>query len=119
MILVVAYDTPINLKAFYSHASGTHASCRAGTHHIRMYLVSRESKLLCPLTERRLSALAPSKRRSDGALDLVFICSHGSVAELYCGSAIMDSLVHGWLPPSRQNWELIVYSFQFFPIVRL
>lgn len=28
------------------------------------------------------------------------------------------ALIENWLPPTRQNWELIVYYFQFFPIVR-
>lgn len=27
------------------------------------------------------------------------------------------SLVQGWLPPSRENWEFIAYAWQFFPIV--
>lgn len=28
-------------------------------------------------------------------------------------------LIPGILPPSRENWELIVYYWQFFPLVRL
>lgn len=27
------------------------------------------------------------------------------------------ALIQNWLPPSRENWELLVYYFQFFPIV--
>ena len=27
------------------------------------------------------------------------------------------ALIPGWLPPSRENWELLVYYFQFFPLV--
>jgi 3-oxo-5-alpha-steroid 4-dehydrogenase 1 len=29
------------------------------------------------------------------------------------------SLVQGWYPPSRENWELIAYAWQFFPLVRV
>lgn len=28
-------------------------------------------------------------------------------------------LIPDILPPSRENWELIVYYWQFFPLVRL
>ena len=28
------------------------------------------------------------------------------------------SLVQGWYPPSRENWEFIAYAWQFFPLVR-
>jgi 3-oxo-5-alpha-steroid 4-dehydrogenase 1 len=28
------------------------------------------------------------------------------------------ALVQDWLPPTRQNWKLVVYFFQFFPVVR-
>ena len=28
------------------------------------------------------------------------------------------ALIDGWLPPTRQNWELVVYCFQFLPVVR-
>lgn len=28
------------------------------------------------------------------------------------------ALIEGWLPPSRTNWELLVFYFQFFPLVR-
>lgn len=28
------------------------------------------------------------------------------------------ALIEGILPPSRENWEWIVYLFQFFPLVR-
>ncbi|TAQ83201.1 hypothetical protein B7494_g8475, partial [Chlorociboria aeruginascens] len=27
------------------------------------------------------------------------------------------ALIKNWLPPTRENWELIVYYFQFFPIL--
>jgi len=27
------------------------------------------------------------------------------------------AIVENWMPPSRENWELVVYLFQFFPIV--
>ncbi len=27
------------------------------------------------------------------------------------------ALVENWLPPSRENWELVVWLFQFFPLV--
>jgi len=27
------------------------------------------------------------------------------------------AIVENWIPPSRENWELIVYLFQFFPLV--
>lgn len=27
------------------------------------------------------------------------------------------ALVPGWLPPSRENWELLAYAWQFFPVV--
>lgn len=30
----------------------------------------------------------------------------------------IPQILEGWLPPTRANWELIVWSFQFFPIVR-
>jgi 3-oxo-5-alpha-steroid 4-dehydrogenase 1 len=29
------------------------------------------------------------------------------------------ALVENWLPPTRQNWELVVYCFQFFPLVKI
>lgn len=29
------------------------------------------------------------------------------------------ALVQGWLPPSRENWELLVWAWQLFPVVRL
>merc|ERR1712183_1007568 len=27
------------------------------------------------------------------------------------------SLVQGWYPPSRENWEFIAYAWQFFPLL--
>ncbi|KAH6674521.1 steroid 5 alpha-reductase [Halenospora varia] len=27
------------------------------------------------------------------------------------------ALVENWMPPSKENWELVVYLFQFFPLV--
>ncbi|CAL3967416.1 hypothetical protein PZA11_003724 [Diplocarpon coronariae] len=27
------------------------------------------------------------------------------------------AIVENWMPPSRENWELVVYLFQFFPLV--
>ncbi|KAH8685597.1 steroid 5 alpha-reductase [Tricladium varicosporioides] len=27
------------------------------------------------------------------------------------------ALVENWMPPSKENWELVVYIFQFFPLV--
>lgn len=27
------------------------------------------------------------------------------------------AIVENWMPPSRENWELVVYCFQFFPLV--
>ena len=29
------------------------------------------------------------------------------------------ALIENWMPPSRENWDLIVYLFQFFPIVSI
>jgi hypothetical protein len=29
------------------------------------------------------------------------------------------AIVEKWLPPSRENWELICYIWQFFPIVSI
>jgi hypothetical protein len=29
------------------------------------------------------------------------------------------ALIEEWMPPTRQNWELLVFYFQFFPLVRL
>ncbi|KAK6408429.1 hypothetical protein LTR95_018432 [Oleoguttula sp. CCFEE 5521] len=29
----------------------------------------------------------------------------------------LPSLVTGWYPPSRENWEFIAYAWQFFPLV--
>jgi hypothetical protein len=28
------------------------------------------------------------------------------------------ALIENWLPPSRENWELAVKLFTFFPLVR-
>lgn len=28
------------------------------------------------------------------------------------------AIVENWLPPSKENWELINFAWQFFPIVR-
>jgi len=28
------------------------------------------------------------------------------------------TLIPGWLPPSRENWQLISFAWQFFPLVR-
>ena len=27
------------------------------------------------------------------------------------------AIVEGWCPPTRENWELLVYLWQFFPLV--
>jgi hypothetical protein len=27
------------------------------------------------------------------------------------------AIIEGWLPPTREHWELISYTFQFFPLV--
>jgi hypothetical protein len=27
------------------------------------------------------------------------------------------AIVQNWLPPSRENWELITWLWQFFPLV--
>lgn len=27
------------------------------------------------------------------------------------------AIIEGWLPPTREHWELIVYWWQFFPVV--
>lgn len=32
-------------------------------------------------------------------------------------SIIKMVLVENWMPPSRENWELIVWGFQWFPLV--
>jgi 3-oxo-5-alpha-steroid 4-dehydrogenase 1 len=29
------------------------------------------------------------------------------------------ALVENWMPPSHENWELITYAFQFFPLVTI
>ncbi|CZR59579.1 probable steroid 5 alpha-reductase [Phialocephala subalpina] len=29
------------------------------------------------------------------------------------------ALVENWLPPSRENWELVVWLFQFFPLITI
>jgi len=33
------------------------------------------------------------------------------------GSSSNMAILPGWLPPSRENWELIAYAWQFFPLV--
>lgn len=27
-------------------------------------------------------------------------------------------MAENWIPPTRENWELVVYCFQFFPLVK-
>lgn len=29
------------------------------------------------------------------------------------------AIIQNWMPPSKENYELIVFLFQFFPLVRL
>jgi len=30
---------------------------------------------------------------------------------------ILPDLAPGWYPPSREHWELVTYTWQFFPVV--
>merc|ERR1712093_472471 len=42
-----------------------------------------------------------------------------AIAHLHCNQLNIMAIIQNWMPPSKENYELIVFLFQFFPLVTI
>jgi hypothetical protein len=96
----------IRIRRGWAWKSGPYARLKRATLHGRKLALASTGDLIEAITRRNLKKQNNTPIKSSPAFE------QATLTEI-----INMALIKNYMPPSRENWEWVVYLFQFFPVV--